>query len=124
MRILNRLRSATPRIAPLLLTVLFLYGEVSAAQLQLSWTDNSGNENGFKVERGPTSTGPFTQIGIVASNVTSYTDTGLADATTFCYRVRAYNTVGDSGYTNTACATTGSTLTLTKAGAGGGTITS
>jgi hypothetical protein len=113
-----------PRAALLALTVLFFYGEVSAAQLQLSWTDNSGNENGFKIERGPASSGPFTQIGTVASNVTSYTDIGLADATTFCYRVRAYNTVGDSSYTNTACATTGSTLTLAKAGSGGGTITS
>jgi hypothetical protein len=113
-----------PRIAPFALTILFFYGEASAAQLRLSWTDNSGNENGFKIERGSSLTGPFTQIGTAGSNVNSYTDTGLADATTFCYRVRAYNTAGDSGYTNTACATTGATLTLTKAGSGGGTITS
>ena len=88
----------------------------------LSWADNSNNEDGFKIERGPSTTGPFTQIGTVLSDTKSYTDSGLADATTFCYRVRAFNASGDSGYTNVVCATT--TATLTVAGSGNGTVTS
>jgi Divergent InlB B-repeat domain len=96
----------------------------AAQQLQLSWTDNANNEDGFKIERGPSSAGPFTQIGTVLSNITTYTDTGLADATAFCYQVRAYNSAGDSAYTNAACGTTPATLTLVKAGTGSGTVTS
>jgi hypothetical protein len=97
---------------------LITHAELSAAQLQLSWTDNSTGEDGFKVERGTLSSGPFTQIGTTASNITSYTDSGLADAATFCYRVKAYNTAAESGYTSVACATTKATLTASKVGSG------
>jgi len=86
--------------------------------------DNSTNEDGFKIERGPATAGPFTQIGTAGSNIASYTDSGLADATNFCYRVRAYNVAGDSAYTNVACGTTTATMTLAKAGTGSGTVTS
>jgi hypothetical protein len=97
-------------------------GETSAAQFQLTWQDNSNNEDGFKIERGSTTTGPFAQIGTVVANTTSYTDSGLADATTFCYRVRAFNSTGDSTYSNIVCGTTTATLTVAKTG--NGTITS
>ncbi len=107
-----------------LLAVMMWCGETSAvaAQLQLTWTDNSNNEDGFKIERGPATAGPFAQIATILANTTSYTDSGLADATTFCYRVRAFNSTGDSTYTNVVCATTTATLTVAKTG--NGTITS
>src|SRR5262245_34535170 len=105
-----------------LLTILSSSAVVTAAQLTLSWSDNSTNEDGFKIERGPATTGPFTQIGTVPPNAASYTDSGLAEATTFCYRVRAFNATGDSGYTNVVCATTTATLTVAKSG--NGTVTS
>jgi hypothetical protein len=103
---------------------IFSQAELNAAQLQLSWVDNSTNEDGFKIERGPATAGPFTQIGTAGSNIVSYTDSSLADATNFCYRVRAYNVIGDSVYTNVACGTTTATMTLTKAGTGSGSVTS
>ena len=49
----------------------------------------------------------FAQIATVGPNVTSYTDTGLLPLVTYCYRVRAYNGAGDSGYSNTACSQPG-----------------
>jgi hypothetical protein len=76
----------------------------SSSQINLTWTDNSGNETGFKVERSPASGGPWTQIGTTAA--ASYADSGLASSTTYYYRVRAYGPSGDSGYSNTASATT------------------
>ena len=109
-------------VCTVLLAVMICYGETSAAQFTLSWADNSNNEDGFKIERGPATTGPFTQIGTVPPNAASYTDSGLAEATTFCYRVRAFNATGDSGYTNVVCATTTATLTVAKSG--NGTVTS
>lgn len=98
-------------LSGLLLLFLFAVFAVSAfpatINASLSWTDNSANEDGFKVER-CTGAGcsTFAQIGTTLTNAAAYTDANLAPGTTYCYRVRAYNTAGDSGYTNTACLTT------------------
>ena len=48
----------------------------------------------------------FTQIATVGANVTSFSNAGLTASTSYSYRVRAYNADGDSGYSNTAGATT------------------
>jgi len=67
--------------------------------VSLSWTDNSSNESGFMIERSSTSsTSGFSQIGI--STTASYTDSGLSAATAYYYRVKAYNSAGNSGYSN------------------------
>ena len=73
----------------------------------LAWADNSGNETGFKIERctGSTCTN-FTQIGTVAANSTSARNSGLSRRTTYRFRIRAYNAVGDSAYSNVANGTT------------------
>jgi tripartite motif-containing protein 71 len=80
---------------------------VSRSQVNLTWTDNSSNETGFKIERckGATCTN-FTQIVTVGVNVTSYANTGLNANTTYRYRVRAYNASDNSAYSNIAAATT------------------
>ena len=77
---------------------------VSSSQVNLAWTDNSSNETAFKVERGSSSSGPWTQVGTTPA--AAYADTGLAAGTTYFYRVRASNTAGDSSYSNTSSATT------------------
>lgn len=80
---------------------------VSKNQINLSWTDNSGNENGFRIFRCKGSTcSNFTLIATVDTNVTSYADPGLAANTTYRYRVNSYNTSGNSGYSNITTATT------------------
>jgi hypothetical protein len=79
----------------------------SSSQINLAWTDNSNNEDGFKIERCQgAGCSSFAQIATVGAGVTSYPDTGLAAATSYSYRVRAYNAGGDSAYSNTASATT------------------
>ena len=78
---------------------------VSTTQINLTWVDNSTNETGFRIERSPDNVN-FTQIATVGTNVQSYSNTGLAASTTYYYRVRATNATGDSGYSNTANATT------------------
>ncbi len=79
---------------------------VSETQIDLSWNDNSDNESGFKLERSPGGADIWTQIATVEANVTTYADTELTCETTYDYRVRAYNTSGDSDYSNIATATT------------------
>jgi hypothetical protein len=78
---------------------------VSRSQINLAWTDNSDNETGFKVERSKNG-GKFSQIAIVGANVATYPATGLSRATTYYFRVRAYNGSSNSGYSNVASATT------------------
>ncbi len=72
---------------------------VSGSQVNLAWVDDSVTEAGFKIERALDSggnPGTWTQIATVASNVTTYSDTGLTTNTTYWYRVRAYDGCADS----------------------------
>jgi len=78
---------------------------VSSSQIRLSWSDNAGDEGGFKIERSTDGTS-FQQIATVGANVGTYSDTGLAGNTWYRYRVRASNAAGDSAYSNTAVAKT------------------
>jgi hypothetical protein len=79
---------------------------VSKTQIDLSWTDNSSHENGFKIERSPNGSSDWTQIATVGANVTTYSDTTVVCDTPYYYRVRAYNASGNSDYSNIANATT------------------
>ncbi|MDB5934593.1 MAG: hypothetical protein JWQ01_1937 [Massilia sp.] len=76
---------------------------VASGSSTLTWLDNSNNENGFKIERS-ISGGAYVQIASVAANVTSYKATGLtaSRSTIYRFRVRAFNTAGDSAYSNIA----------------------
>ena len=75
-------------------------------KIDLSWTDNSGDELGFKIERRLDTGDRFVQIGTVDAGVTTYTSGGLLNGTTYQYRVRAYNEAADSSYSSSAGATT------------------
>ena len=77
-------------------------GSATTGSLTLTWADNSSNESGFKIERSTSASSGFAQIATVGADVTTYTNAGLSASTLYYYRVRAYNTVGDSAYSNTA----------------------
>jgi len=77
----------------------------SSTQITIGWTDTSTNEDGFKIER-KTGAGSFAQIATTGPNVVTYADATVAPATTYTYRVKAFNVSGDSGYSNEISATT------------------
>ena len=79
---------------------------VSISQINLTWTDNSTNESGFRVDRALLSTGPWTQVGDLIANTTSLGNASLSANTLYYYRVYAYNSSGNSAYSNIASATT------------------
>ena len=68
----------------------------------LNWQDNADNEDGYKVERAVDTVSPFTEISIVGVDVVNYVDASGTFGN--CYRVRATNQWGNSGYSNVACA--------------------
>ncbi|MFQ5645265.1 MAG: metallophosphoesterase, partial [Thiogranum sp.] len=72
--------------------------------IELSWSDNSTDENGFNIER-RTASNNFVEIAQVGTNVTTYTDAGLQEDTCYTYRVRAFNSNGPSTYSNEDSAT-------------------
>jgi PKD repeat protein len=74
---------------------------VSKTQIDLAWTDNATNEDGFKIERcSGASCANFSQIATVGANVRNYSNSGLKRNTTYRFRVRAFNGTGDSAYSN------------------------
>ena len=85
---------------------------VSTTQINLSWTDNSTNETGFKIER-KTGTGSYAVVGTVNADVQTYNDLGLTPNTTYTYRMYSYNTAGNSPtYSNEVMLSTNSVIVL------------
>ena len=61
---------------------------------------------GFASSGGSARAGATSNMPQVGANAVSYTDVNLPSATTYCYRITAFNSVGSSGYSNENCATT------------------
>jgi len=77
---------------------------VSFTQINLTWKDNSANEEGFYVYR--TTGSNYRKVAILPANTTSYSDSSLTRETTYWYKVTAYNDGGESNSFNEASATT------------------
>lgn len=76
-------------------------GAISSSKIEIKWVDKSNNELGFRIER-MTEGGAFSEIAGVAKNTTSFIDTNLNPETTYFYRLLAYNSIGESAFSNTA----------------------
>jgi len=78
---------------------------VSQTQINLTWKDNSGDEQGFRIQRS-TDGFNFSEIGSVGQNVTTFSDTTVTANTLFFYQVVAFNGFGSSDPSNIAFAQT------------------
>jgi len=78
----------------------------SSTQINLAWTDKSGVETGFRIERSTDNTN-WSLVTTTAANATSFSNTGLNASTLYYYRIRSnsYNGTNDSAW-YTASATT------------------
>jgi M6 family metalloprotease-like protein len=74
--------------------------------INVTWADNSDNEEGFTLERSETIESNWTVIAYLDPNTVSFSDSGLSQGTSYSYRVKAYNSAGDSPYSNTGEGTT------------------
>ncbi len=101
----NETRAATFDTVPIAPTNLAA-AVISSSQINLGWTDNSSNELGFILERKTGSTGTWTDRDTLAANVVEFHDTYLSPNTQYYYRITAYNSGGESAYSNETTATT------------------
>jgi hypothetical protein len=76
--------------------------EASSGSVNLSWLDNSSNEDGFRIQRSSNGGKSWTQIAQVGSNVTAYSDATVHRRKTYSYRIVAFNAGGQSAYSNVA----------------------
>ena len=105
-------------IAVCVFALILPLAQAGGADLQLTWADNSADEGGFHIERREATVAAYSRIATVPPNTTSYTDTGLSDGKSFCYRIDAFNNSGQSPYSDEVCGSTppGQTPLSFKAG--------
>ena len=72
-----------------------------AAEIKLSWIDNSANEDGFAIERRLDSDA-WIEIGKVAANAVAFSDASPVAGKRHAYRVMSFNATGKSAPSNEA----------------------
>jgi hypothetical protein len=72
-------------------------GSAGQSQINLTWTDASSVETGYRIERSPDGSA-WSLLHTTAANVTQYSDTGLSAGATYHYRVRANASSDASAY--------------------------
>jgi Secretion system C-terminal sorting domain/Beta-propeller repeat len=73
-----------------------------SSTIALSWSDNSNNEDGFKIERSLNGGINWSLHATLPSDAESYLDTGLTLYSVYHYRLFAFNMFGNSEYSNIA----------------------
>ncbi len=85
----------------------------SETSISLNWTDQSSDETGFRIERKTGNEG-FSLLSEVPANTTAYVDLNVLASTNYTYRIFAFNTYGNSAYSNESSATTQQQAPLTN----------
>jgi hypothetical protein len=67
---------------------------LSPGIVELQWVDNSGNEEGFSIERRTGETGIFLPIATAGMDTSKFQDTEVLADTLYTYRIRATNAAG------------------------------
>ena len=76
----------------------------ATGSVRITWTDNSTNEDGFRVERAAGDAGPWTTLVTTSPGITSAQDwNSVPNQERVCYRVTAFNKYGDASPSNTDC---------------------
>jgi len=91
--------SATTPMAPPAAPAGLVVFAVDSSTIELAWQDSSGNEETFKIDRRQSGTSGWERIAALAPNTSTHVDNGLPAATKFYYKVKAYNSAGNSAYT-------------------------
>ena len=91
----------------------------ASGEINLTWTDNSGYEIGFKIERKLGVDGTYSQVGTSNTDSPAYNDFSAEPGKTYYYRVKTYNCAADSGYSNEVSVSTASPTSSGGSSTGG-----
>ena len=76
---------------------------IGSTQVQVTWTDGSNNEAGFRLQRSTNGGTSWTLLAELASQL--FYDGGRSPEVEVCYRAFAFNSAGESSPSNTGCTT-------------------
>ena len=94
-----RTTGLTPPAGPMSLSA----NMTSTGSVDLAWTDRANDEAGYVIER-TTDGVNFVQVARLSTNVTHHADVTTNSVSVYSYRVAAYNSAGQSPYSNVATA--------------------
>jgi serine protease len=106
----NQASASTPGIpgAPTGLTA----SATGATTIEIVWSDISGNDTGFQIQRKEGALGTYSTIATTAPDATFYADSALSSGRIYYYQVRATGVAGDSAWCSEAFAATDVPYTL------------
>lgn len=94
----------TPPVIPSAPTDL-VAAAMSKTQVHLTWTDQSTNESGFRIERSVEG-GAYELLATVQTDISNYDDITVEPFVHYAYRVRGFTLNGSSSFSNVALAFT------------------
>jgi hypothetical protein len=87
-------------------TLLMAVTGAGLGEIDLSWQDNATDEDSYELWRSTAPDSGFVVIATLPADTTTYADTGLANTTTYYYRLRARNAFASSPFTAVVSANT------------------
>ena len=100
-----RSTGVTPAVAPLAPSNLSSSYNSKTRKASLSWKDNSSNETGFRVLYSTDNGSTWQTYSTLAANTTSLNTSALTKGLTYLFKVQAFNSTGDSLFSNTVSVT-------------------
>ncbi len=79
---------------------------LSATAIRLTWTDNATGESGFRIDRSLDGGVTWAQAATAGAGATAFTNYGLQPGTAYAYRVRSYDSLGSSIWSDVATVST------------------
>jgi hypothetical protein len=73
--------------------------QLTTTEVDITWTDNSDNEDNFVLERSVNG-GGFNTLITLWANSSSFSDFDVIPGNNYSYRIKATNTYGESDYSN------------------------
>jgi FtsP/CotA-like multicopper oxidase with cupredoxin domain len=101
--------SAQVVASPVVAAPTGLSASTATGAVVLTWVDASVNETGFNILRSPQGANTFVQVGTVAKNIVTFTDTTVGSGIAYDYQVLAVYTTTTS--TSTSAASNTATVT-------------
>jgi len=80
----------------------------TSSEIDLSWTDGSGGQDGFQIERSSGTSTDWTSLANILPGTTTYADSGLSPNTNYFYRIISTN----GGYATTCSPIEATTCTV------------